>query len=629
MTDGPAHAHVTNQFISVSTKGGKRKKIEAVRPDHGGAILIPSSIDGPTHPTYYKSVTTKGGKRLRIEAARPDIPSSTDGPAHPPTSNIHLPPAANTMAASDDIALPPPATQEETTPVAPRSPQQTVGHPQNVIQPAKGVRWADGPFVNDVRFVPRHEEGRSDCKAIRAVVDDNYSLLSNAQGAFKDLLLVYNRFKTENPHRFRSWSDFEERLTECKLFEQGIDMLFLEMKIMAEFDPSPALRIVRETWEDAAFVDAEEIKEAAVEPIREDAETMPLVQAEVNAPTEVVAVEHSDISESEADAKASPPPKKNESKAEAGPPPENKNHCALATLPMDKKTSSKRRHSCSESDSEAKADHPATKRIRRSAIQGNDDWQCNYSDSSEEEEEEDELLGINLIPDENAAATKIQSFFRGYCDRTMKPRPKPRVVLDAATADATADENYDFESVNFEVAGNTTEDDTVDQIIQEEEQEEIEENTAAALLLVQMKDQDSIRYSSASALDSNDEESNDFGAADDDGDDDTTAEKFSSSSSSSSSHAMEEEEVSSSSEEMVVELPIPVQEEIVEEDASTVATPPTRRKRSLKRLVANLHCGLNGLYWITATTRRVRLQSGLDGPYWTSATTRRVISKRK
>jgi hypothetical protein len=50
-------------------------------------------------------------------------------------------------------------------------------------------------------------------------------------------------------------------------------MLLLEMRLLAEFEPSPALRIVRDTWEKDAYDDAEEIQEA------------------VNAPAEVVAVE--------------------------------------------------------------------------------------------------------------------------------------------------------------------------------------------------------------------------------------------------------------------------------------------------------------------------------------------------
>jgi hypothetical protein len=254
---------------------------------------------------------------------------------------VHLPPAANTVAAADVIAILPPATQEE-KPVVPRSPQRIVGHPQeNVIahrEPAKAVSWSDGPFVDTrfrpqykcghtvssrlftenksdrrrlerhawdfgcvldelvglnsgVHFVPMREEGRCDWRAIRAVVDDNYAMHWKAQDAFRDLDSVYNRFKRDHPHRFRSWSDYQKRLTECKLFEQGIDMLLLEMKLLAEFEPSRALRIVRETWEDAAYDDMEEIKEAAVEPIREEADARPLVKVEVNEVAEVVAVE--------------------------------------------------------------------------------------------------------------------------------------------------------------------------------------------------------------------------------------------------------------------------------------------------------------------------------------------------
>jgi hypothetical protein len=253
---------------------------------------------------------------------------------------VHLPPAANTVAAADVIALLPPATQEE-KPVVLRSPQRIVGHPQKVIahrEPEKAVSWSDGPFVDTrfrphyksghtvssrlytdnksdrrllekharnfgcvmdelvgllpgVHFVPLREEGRCDWRAIRAVVDDNYAMHWNAQGAFRALVSVYNRFKRDLPHRFRSWSDYQKRLTECKLFEQGIDMLLLEMKLLAEFEPSPALRIVRETWEDAAYDDMEEIEEAAVEPVREDADARPRIEVEVNAPEEVVAVE--------------------------------------------------------------------------------------------------------------------------------------------------------------------------------------------------------------------------------------------------------------------------------------------------------------------------------------------------
>jgi len=236
---------------------------------------------------------------------------------------VHLPPAANAAAAAHVIAFLPPAAQED-MPVVTRSPQRIVGLPEHVLvarpEPAKVIRWSDGAFVENrfrphytsghtissrlftgnesnrrrlekhawkfgvvldelvgllsgVCFVPMHEEGRCDWRAIRAVVDENYAMHWNAQGAFRDLVSVYNRFKSDHPRRFRSWSEYEKKLAECKLFEQGIDILLLEMRLLAEFEPSPALRIVRDTWEKDAYDDAEEIQEA------------------VNAPAEVVAVE--------------------------------------------------------------------------------------------------------------------------------------------------------------------------------------------------------------------------------------------------------------------------------------------------------------------------------------------------
>eukprot|EP00985_Skeletonema_marinoi_P027323 scaffold22249_cov88-Skeletonema_marinoi.AAC.1 len=89
---------------------------------------------------------------------------------------------------------------------------------------------------------------------------------SSAQWALERLIVIYDQFKRDNPLRFRSWSDYEKSLRECKLFEQGIDMFFLEMKLRAEFHPTPLFELVHQTWEDAAFDNAELIEEAAVEP---------------------------------------------------------------------------------------------------------------------------------------------------------------------------------------------------------------------------------------------------------------------------------------------------------------------------------------------------------------------------
>eukprot|EP00984_Skeletonema_dohrnii_P024765 scaffold13896_cov172-Skeletonema_dohrnii-CCMP3373.AAC.1 len=92
---------------------------------------------------------------------------------------------------------------------------------------------------SDVRFVPKGEEGRTNWPDIRAARDWNYRMHFNAQWALKELIVIYDHFKRDNPLRFRSWSDYEKSLRECKLFEQGIDIFFLEMKLRAEFHPTP------------------------------------------------------------------------------------------------------------------------------------------------------------------------------------------------------------------------------------------------------------------------------------------------------------------------------------------------------------------------------------------------------
>ena len=99
----------------------------------------------------------------------------------------------------------------------------------------------------------------------------------NAQGALRDLIRVYNSFKRHHPHRFGSNSNYEEMLEECKLYELGIDMVMLEMKLRGEFRCTPLLRKAKRNWEEAEFDHADIIEEAAVEPVREEADAMPRV----------------------------------------------------------------------------------------------------------------------------------------------------------------------------------------------------------------------------------------------------------------------------------------------------------------------------------------------------------------
>ena len=244
-------------------------------------------------------------------------------------------------------------TTQEETPLVPRSPQRTVERPpRHVVNEPRPpvVSWPDGAHVHcrfrpyyktghtfsiewllgileedprsdivkghtkqfgcvldevmgllsdsDVRFVPKGEEGRTNWPDIRAARDWNYRIHFSAQLALEDLIVIYDHFKRDNPLRFRSWSDYEKSLRECKLFEQGIDIIFLEMKLRAEFHPTPLFELVHQTWEEAAFDNAELIEEAAVEPVaraREDADATPPIQEEdrleVEAPVEVLVVE--------------------------------------------------------------------------------------------------------------------------------------------------------------------------------------------------------------------------------------------------------------------------------------------------------------------------------------------------
>lgn len=178
------------------------------------------------------------------------------------------------------------AAYGDTLPLPAEEPDYTAGLPE--APPSVG-------WLCDVSavFVPLHCEGRGGWPAIRASVDDNYAMYWNAQGAFKDLVTIYNSFKRDHPLRFRSYSNYEKLLKECRLYELGSDMVILEMKLRGEFRCTPLLRKVKRTWEEAEFDHSEMIEEAAVEPVaraREEADATPQLQeqsrVEVEAPVE-------------------------------------------------------------------------------------------------------------------------------------------------------------------------------------------------------------------------------------------------------------------------------------------------------------------------------------------------------
>ena len=109
-----------------------------------------------------------------------------------------------------------------------------------------------------------------------------YDVVASFEAASKDeeaadtpltsLIKVYDIFKSNHPLRFRKWSRYEKKLKECKLHENFVDMLFLEMELRAEFRSTPLLRLVQRTWEEAAFDRMEErFEEAAEDPDGADA----------------------------------------------------------------------------------------------------------------------------------------------------------------------------------------------------------------------------------------------------------------------------------------------------------------------------------------------------------------------
>jgi len=291
----------------------------------------------------------------------------------------------------------------------------------------------------------------------------------------------------------------------------------------------------------------------------------------------------------------------------------------LDTPLVSKKTriNTKRTHSPAEGQV---SDSPTRKRSRKSSAglaakeaddDNNDDCNYQYSsessneDSSQEDsfsdEEEGELLWVNFIYEAStdadvlrAAATKIQSQFRGHAVRCMKPRSRPLEVPNAA-----ADENDDDESVNGDGTANE-----------------------AALRLVQMRsNQDSACHS----FDSNDEESNGFSAADDVEDDDIESVDFEGTGNTENDDEdaeaplllvqMRRNQVSAhhsfhSNDEESKDFSAA---DNVEDNTSTTAeeaTPPTKRRRSLERLKSNLYCRLDGDYWTKAPTRRVIIRRG-------------------
>ena len=106
-----------------------------------------------------------------------------------------------------------------------------------------------------VAVVPRGERGRNALpwRYRRKREHLNRRKYRRARKAFAKLIPVYANSKRNNPHRFRSGSGYRRQLLECKLFKQGIDTMFLEMRLRMEFHPTLLTTLVQQSWEEAAF----------------------------------------------------------------------------------------------------------------------------------------------------------------------------------------------------------------------------------------------------------------------------------------------------------------------------------------------------------------------------------------
>ena len=113
------------------------------------------------------------------------------------------------------------------------------------------VRWMDQSLAIVLTIVPRGEKGRNALpgRYRRKREHLNRRKYRRARKALAKLFSLYNKIKRDNPQHLRSGSSYEKKLWECKLFEQGLDILFLEMQLRAEFRPTPLSNLVRDTWE--------------------------------------------------------------------------------------------------------------------------------------------------------------------------------------------------------------------------------------------------------------------------------------------------------------------------------------------------------------------------------------------
>ena len=165
---------------------------------------------------------------------------------------------ASFHAAHESFMIPPPMeshplplhveSSKEDSPMIP--PPKDAGDDSKDVKD-RFVRWMDQSLAIVLTIVPRGEKGRNALpgRYRRKRERLNRRKYRRARKALAKLFSLYNKIKRDNPQRLRNGNSYEKKLWECKLFKQGLDILFLEMQLRAEFRPTPLSNLVRDTWE--------------------------------------------------------------------------------------------------------------------------------------------------------------------------------------------------------------------------------------------------------------------------------------------------------------------------------------------------------------------------------------------
>ena len=167
-------------------------------------------------------------------------------------------------AAHASFMIPPPTESDPLDVASSHHEESFTSPPQQNEDDDRHVYWMDqsldtldgmGAIVYTTDEVPRGEGRDIAWQSVRERVLPNYRKHWRAQKALANLIPIYEDAMSmrDHPHRFGSGSSYEKRLSECKLYEQGLDMIFLEMQLRIEFRPTSLSNLVRGTWEEAAF----------------------------------------------------------------------------------------------------------------------------------------------------------------------------------------------------------------------------------------------------------------------------------------------------------------------------------------------------------------------------------------